>query len=247
MTKSEFLANIAPTRDKNLADYKRKPPKKPFKFCLPKPISLPQIRKMHKFALFRHSRSPKIPQIGISENADWRCFVWQANQQPESFWQQANEPLQAGLRQLQAVGFLQNFAIIRPVPAHYIWRKTVALPFISQPHFIYKQVIAILKQELPLPLEQVYFDFTAEAIPEQQLIKISLFALRKTFAEQFMTSHSTILDCENHCYARACDYLQLKPPEPIDFNQFHFSPEIVDNALYLSALGACLWNGTISI
>lgn len=225
---------------------------------------------MTLFQSIRKNKRSKKCQIGLCENAEWRCLVWQSaeNAQPQVVWQKVNEPLEMALQ--QAVRSGKNFTIIRPLPHQYLWRKTVYLPELHNPQLIYKQVIQILTQELPLPLNEVYFDFQVEQKRQAQLTQIRLFAVRKHFADQYHFPDATILDCELHCYWRGLAYLfpdlthnALKIADLIfaftqkglcfsasenhehiiDINQLPFAEKPIQPALYLCALGASLWNG----
>lgn len=196
---------------------------------------------------FLARKSEKL-QIGLAENEQYRCLVWQANGQLQVLWlNKEDEPLLA----LQRVGILQNFAIIYPVASQYIWRKSISLPLMND-NLLYKQIIQILRQELPIDLEDVYFDYNVTAHIEQKISHISLYAIRKEYADTLHYDCPTILDCEQHCRLRTLHYFNVPLPETDNMlNDIEhyiepsaFPPDTRDKSLYLLALGASLWNGT---
>lgn len=244
---------------------------------------------MKLFQTISKNKRLKNKQIGISENRQYRCLVGQLEQIPRVIWQDIQEPFEIGLQQMltrkgcfsnseaEEVSkftqpFMDNtkpkFTLIRAVSHHYIWRKRVLLPLVDSEQLIYKQVIQILEQELPLPIEQVYFDFKIKQQMEKQLTQITLFALRKAFADPLLSEYPTILDNETHCYWRGFHYLFPKlenhflkidslnfqfnsngltlseEDNGIDITTLDFPEKILSPHLYLSALGASLWNGT---
>ncbi|QIM63577.1 hypothetical protein A1D29_09900 [Pasteurellaceae bacterium Orientalotternb1] len=244
---------------------------------------------MKLFQTISKNKRLKNNQFGISENHQYRCLVGQFEQMPQVIWQNIKEPFEIGVQQLLAGSecfpsseseevskftrkFVnktkQKFTLIRAISHHYIWRKRVLLPLVDNKQLIYKQVIQILEQELPLPIEQVYFDFKIKQQTEKQLTQITLFALRKAFADPLLSECPTILDNELHCYWRGFHYLFPKlenhflkidslnfqfnsngltiseEDNGIDITTLDFPEKILSPYLYLSALGASLWNGT---
>lgn len=192
-------------------------------------------------------KSKSTLQIGLAENKTHRCFVWLMNEAAQFEWQPRSEPFYLP----QAVSSAQKFAIIRPVPEQYIWKKIVFLPMEYDELMIYKQIIQILKQELPLELHQVHFDYQVELKAEKKAQKISLFALRKSYSEALSSRYPTILDSELHCFHRALQFLKPEQSFASEALEEHisaidealFPANILDKHCYLIALGASLWNG----
>lgn len=225
------------------------------------------------FRLFSSLKKRDAVQVGMSENEQIRCFVWHDNHQRYSHWEQNTAPFDP----TQAVSLPEKFTLIQAVPNHYIWQKTLLLPFEpslnkrtqKQNELLrYKQIIQILKNELPIALDEVYFDTIIETQAEKNTQLIELYALRKHYAHSRLNTRSTALDSELHCYARGLSaYLQDPSPyyyalndlifhfvdqrieilkHPIDsplFNseQIDFPKNTLDKTLYLIALGASLW------
>lgn len=167
----------------------------------------------------------------------------------------------------------KNAEVVYAIPHQHIWRKVLFFSKNYRHKDLHSQIIRILSQELPLPIEEIRFDYQIQNMPNG--IRLSLFALRNTFHTIFR-SKQTIWDCELHCITRALLHQNNQSIENIEqfcfpLNQqyfyfqndgIHFSSnlpaekELLKNleeipvnkqSLYLSALGASLWNGTASI
>lgn len=219
---------------------------------------------MRIFNRFLSSHKAHSLQIGMSEDEQYRCLVWQENQQINVHWQDKKEPLDLP----QAVGYRTKFVIIRSIPDNYIWKKTLRLPLETNQEIRYKQIIQILKNELPLELEKIYFDYMIETdlVNKSQLIRI--YSVRKNYAQQHLTLYPTILDSELFCYLRGITYLNpeyIHKIENIDdlilknnteniqiidkntqenlinLDDFLFPENTINKHLYLLALGSTLW------
>lgn len=232
------------------------------------------------FTLFSSSKKGSITQIGISENRESRCFVWQEKGQLQVHWEKNLAPLDRHFHQtapLQAVTFPEKFTLIRAIPHHYIWRKKIVVPLEQGLNAKqkkqnetrhHKQRIQILRNELPIALEEVYFDTVVEINNAKNSQSIALYALRKQYADPLLISKTTILDCESHCYARAIQHLTENYADYVhqfndlslniteksieilheetqrkhfDLNMLSLPDNLWDKSLYLTALGASLW------
>ncbi|WP_373766202.1 hypothetical protein [Glaesserella sp.] len=217
-------------------------------------------------------------QIGISENADQFCLVYIKDDKVHSLWQQ--KPYDYNLFIRQAVRFLPKFTVVRPIPYQYIWRKYLFFPAHYTLPTLYQQVIQCLTQELPIPIEEIYFDYIIEKQPENPVIRVAIHALRKNYAEPLLTHSPTILDCEYYCFLRGFHHLYTEPFEDIRQHRYLIGEHVVqfksdkltvsektpqdedaadifrftdlalsndtpDPFLFISALGACLWNGKV--
>lgn len=203
--------------------------------------------------------STKNRHIGLSEDNERYCLVHFLTGEPTTLWQEKPYSVQDFYQ--QAVGNVADFTIVRPIPHHYIWRKYVFLPKQRDSALIYRQVIQIIKQELPVPLTDIYFDYTLCPHPESDSLRVVIYALRKTFAEPLIFSPNTILDCELHCAQRALHFLNPETEATsyqlgdlhfqfktnaleISTTPLHDSPlNHKADPLYLLALGAALWEG----
>ncbi|WP_150539141.1 pilus assembly protein PilM [Actinobacillus vicugnae] len=230
---------------------------------------------MKSFAkLLKKSQKPYL--VGMSENQHYRCFVV-ANKQtnsPEAYWQP--KEVQSEFSLPQAVEFPANFTLVRTIPFQYIWRKYLFLPISYHQDFIYRQILQVLRQELPLAIEDVNFDYQLFPLPNDGVVKIVVYALRKNYANSLLVSPNTILDCELYCFIRGFNtlfdsdlaqqqriyalqdktvQLTLKSIELGNditqanccITQLDLPDSIKDPFLYITALGASLWNGKESI
>lgn len=219
------------------------------------------------FSWFGQKKQKKVPYIGLSENSEYRCFVWSQNTKIEYYFQPKTTdfslPPQAGRSP-------QKITLIRPLPHRYIWRKVLFFPMNYDEQIIYRQIIHILQEELPLSLTEIYFDYKIEKQQDKQHQRLALFAVRKEYARKLLTHYRTILDSELHCYWRGFQYFTtetenkfyqveafafkstltgidiIKPQQDKNFihiDQLNLPEEILDKNLYLAALGASLWNG----
>lgn len=150
-----------------------------------------------------------IVQWGLSENEQHYCLVKNENKKFTVFWQQKPFVL---LRFLQKASpdYTKNRAetiLIRPVAHSFIWRKTVFLPKTLNDVQLHRKIIHILKQEQPLALELLNFDYRLFPNSHHNLNKIAIYALCKDYAEKFNLT-PCILDCELHCYLRAIAHLK---------------------------------------
>lgn len=208
-------------------------------------------------------------QVGLSENEHYYCLVYQQNSVFETIWQPKSLTLEAFLAE-QAVKFSEKFTIIRPIPQQFIWLKYLLFPQSLSTAMLYRQLIQILQQELPVPLQDIYFDYHVSMLNESTQ-RVALYALKRSYADTHMTSRNTILDCELHCFVRGFHTFstELEPfnttfvmnNQAYQFceNALNISNEIPEQActteqltlpedircphLYLTALGASLWNG----
>lgn len=210
--------------------------------------------------------------IGVSENQAYRCFVWEnvSENKTEIYWQVKAEYNDSSWQ--QAVKFPKNSTFVRPVPFQYIWRKYLFLPLSYSQTMIYRQILQVLRQELPLALEDVYFDYQLFPLPNDGLVRVLIYALRRNYADSLLIRPDTILDCELYCFVRGFNYLstsELPQEDRIyavknktfrltakalefssDFAQancnvsrLELADSIQDPFLYITALGASLWNG----
>lgn len=106
---------------------------------------------------------------GISENAQYRCVVARQQDQSQLYWQASNTSLPESIR--------QSRNLIYALPHHTIWRKVLFFPANTAPTLVYAQIIRFLKQQLPLPLEEVCFDYHIQQVEQRQ--RVTLFVLRQ--------------------------------------------------------------------
>ncbi|WP_018652633.1 hypothetical protein [Actinobacillus capsulatus] len=226
---------------------------------------------MKSFAkLLKKTQKPLF--IGISENQTYRCFVWkdEPENKTEIYWQAKAEDNDFSWQ--QAVKFPKNSTFVCSVPFQYVWRKYIFLPLSHSQTMIYHQILQVLRQELPLVLEEVYFDYQLFPLPNDGLVRVLIYALRRNYANSLLIKSDTILDCELYCFVRGFNYLSISelPQEDriyalknktfrLTAKAIEFSSDLTqancdlshlelpgstkDPFLYVTALGASLWNG----
>lgn len=212
-----------------------------------------------------YGKKPIVRQYGLSENQDGYCLVSYFQDQIEVEWgKQTNELLK---------NLEPNSRLIYAVPAHMIWRKICFFPKHYDESLIYRKIIQILSQSLPIPLSELYFDYHIQILETR--IRVALFALRQKDWTEKNSDRKAIFDCSYYCSLRAIHYLLNLPLENIEQYSYHIQHKflqfksdrliicdseieqsqlltlnsneqegIVSNDLYLQALGASLWNGS---
>lgn len=165
-------------------------------------------------------QNPKNDQIGLSEDEHRYCLVHFLTGEPTALYQEKQPDAALSLTEFcqQAVGNLASFTIVRPIPHDYIWRKYIFLPKQADSSLIHRQIIQVIKQELPIPLTDIYFDYSLFPEADGKSVRVIIYALRKSFAEPLMLSPNTILDCALHCAQRGLHFLQ---PEA-EASHYHF-------------------------
>lgn len=240
----------------------------------------------------------KLLKIGLSQNEHYICAVLnKINTIKIRWYDKQHHNLQNVLTSLNMR--YQNAKVIYSISDQFIWRKYVFFPIHYTKNMIYRQIIELLKQELPISLENIYFDYQVTKEEQKAVYKVILYALIKNQEIKKIINQVTILDSEYFCYLRGIHYLaeqqgydlvnieehgfifntkliQIKPTELcvtdlVKFSQeleckrfvllkkrqiFDFiagkekieltvdsEKEMVNSYLYVTALGATLWNG----
>lgn len=203
---------------------------------------------MSFFHAFFSQTPPNVQAFGLAENEDYYCIVNAQTATPQLFWYPKPMDLPTLVATFNATfKKKKNNARskwIRPIPSAYIWKKTLPLIQEQDQNALFRLVIQTLKQELPLPIEAVYFDFYCQSEKQTESKssnQLHLFALRKAFADPYILNLDTILDSEQHCYQRGKDYLLQTQPSITDITEYPFPDTILVPELYVLALGAALW------
>ncbi|WP_303818423.1 hypothetical protein [Actinobacillus minor] len=225
---------------------------------------------MSFFTLFLNKKSSIPLKVGIAENNEYCCLVHFQHGQEHVIWQKKPIDLTTFIKQQFQPHTLSH--LIRPIPYQYIWRKYYVTANTHSQTAQHKQVLQMIKQELPIPLEEMYFDFTTTEIPNQNVKRISIYALRKAFADPLIVNKQTVLDCELHCWQRGIhallnneqqnqkmfNYVYQNKAFTFKENELIFCPEMPEDAIsldslclpseviypeiYVLALGAALWH-----
>lgn len=213
--------------------------------------------------MFDASKTQKVHTFGISEDEKSYCVVSFSpfETKPQTFRLAKPLDLNAWLaletEKIKAVKKGQKIVAVRPLPHSYLWRKYLVLPRQPHPDHYYRQLIQLFEQQLPLPLQDIYFDYLVEPLPDSpHLVRMIAVAIKQPFADQLMLHSQTILDCELHCIKRAIRYLTQSPCDNFIYQAKSFKFEAtalhinrlttpqseIEDLLYLTALGAALWH-----
>ena len=225
---------------------------------------------MSFFTLLSNKKPSILLKVGIAENNEYYCLVHFQDGQEHVIWQKKPIDLEVLIKQHFQSSVLSH--LIRPIPYQYIWRKHYVTANTHSQTAQHKQVLQMIKQELPIPLEEMYFDFTTTEIPNQNVKRVSIYALRKAFADPLIINKQTVLDCELHCWQRGIHSLlnneqqtpkmfnyvyQNKaftfkenelllcpeiPEDAISLENLYLPSEVIHPEIYILALGAALWH-----
>lgn len=148
-------------------------------------------------------------QYGVGESSVHVCLIRLEQGEPVVSWH---------AKPCEISDLLPKHSLaVCPLLSHTIWRKTVFLPKQTPQNAIYPQIIRLLQQSLPLPLDKLQFDYDIR--PLDQAWKITVFARRKDETAP-PSNDCRILDCEWHCTARALLFLNNIPFEEAE--NYHY-------------------------
>lgn len=101
-----------------------------------------------------------------------------------------------------------TFHFVTAIQAKHIWSKTLILPHHLTSNECEQQCRYVLQQELPIPLEELWFDFCSK--PLKQGFRLDIFAIMQKVAKQqvelFAPLKINVLDNLTHCLLRAFHY-----------------------------------------
>lgn len=110
-----------------------------------------------------------------------------------------------------------NYKFITAIMPQHIWQKSLILPHNLNTQECEQQCHFTLTHELPIPLEEVWYDYTA--MPLKQGFRLDIFAIRqqiaKNYLNQFIPLQIDVLDSVAKAVLRAGEYI-LEQPLPID-------------------------------
>lgn len=163
--------------------------------------------------------------LGLSEDEQYYCLVKNQAEKFSTFWQKKSEGLEMDIQKIIAKEIVNEpFTLVRTIPYQYIWRKTIFISKKLDEIQLHQQVIQILKNEQPLAIELLNFDYQRLPSSNTNLDKITIYALNKNYAES-LNQFNNILDCELHCYIRGI--FHLNPQLDNNFPCFSFKQKIV--------------------
>ncbi|QLB44177.1 competence protein ComA [Mannheimia pernigra] len=200
------------------------------------------------------SKKPLQPTIiGLSENEQYYCLVKNEENTFNVFWQKKREGLESAIQTIMQKDMAKSgkkFSLVRAIPYQYIWRKTVFMSKNLDEIQLHRQIILILKNEQPLAIELLNFDYQRFPSSNNNLDRIIIYAINKKYAES-LNQFSSILDCELHCYMRGLFYLMSEYDTKKSFS-FSFKEKIcqfTETELYFYEIAPedCIHLSNISI
>lgn len=173
----------------------------------------------------RSKTAPNPIILGLSEDEQYYCLVKNDAQKFRLFWQKKSERLETAIQKaIEKDATSEPFILVRAIPYQYIWRKTIFVSKKLDEIQLHRQVIQILKNEQPLAIELLNFDYQRLRSSNNNLDKITIYALNKNYAES-LNQFNAILDCELHCYIRGI--FHLNPQYDNNFPCFSFKQKII--------------------
>ncbi|PJG82962.1 pilus assembly protein PilM [Caviibacterium pharyngocola] len=166
-------------------------------------------------------KAKSVLQIGVHNTAEYREFVWFDGQNTPNFLSIRSDATVNPLMQIQQRLDLSRgkteLKFVSSISPHHIWTKSLVLPQQLSAQECERQCRFILQNELPAPLEQVWFDYSSE--PLAQGVQLNIFAIMKHIAQAHIQSFQplkiTILDSAAHAVLRAFRYLLDAPDDAV--------------------------------
>lgn len=148
--------------------------------------------------------------------------IWQRQERLDVVWFQQGQP-QKMCVDIKSRAFLEkeirhiltktekkrSFAFISAISPHQIWHKNLLLPQPLASTEIEQQCRFILEQELPIPLDELWFDYRSDTL--KQGFQLEIFAIQRTVAKEHLSYlaplNIKVLDNQVHSIIRAFEYL----------------------------------------
>ncbi|MDP8078553.1 hypothetical protein [Phocoenobacter skyensis] len=160
-------------------------------------------------------------QVGISQDSHNFCVVVVKNQHIQTQWFQKEKTslldISVALQDKKS-----NICKIQAISDRFIWRKYLFFPDHYSNEMIYRQIIALLKKELPIPLEDIYFDYQIMLQQSENVFRVLVYALKKSDSILMNDKKFVVLDSEYYCYQRGIHYLAELPLEESCREQGYF-------------------------
>lgn len=145
-------------------------------------------------------------RIGLAENEEYRCVVTRTPGGIIIDWQTAKRPFELP-DHLIGASKGKNFAIFHSVPHQFIWREPFTIPLEYDDEEVLNHVHFVLNERLPTAIGEVYYDYKVDKFPEQDLQEVTVFAIRKEYAEKRHSQYHGVLDNELNCFWRGFQVL----------------------------------------
>lgn len=162
---------------------------------------------------FLHKK-PSFLQIGLHRRDNRLQLLWFDGQdRPHTLTEFADEPdLKTRFAQALQQSYRDHRSHLRfiaSIAAHLTWSKTLILPQHLSEQECWQQCRFVLEKELPIPLNELWFDF--RSTPLTQGFRLDVSAIRKTSAEEYLQRFQPfrldVLDLAPNSVLRAFRYL----------------------------------------
>lgn len=160
-------------------------------------------------------KSSLIIQVGLykTENT-YQCLWFDQKKVPHFMQSSSHLSIKEIQSQLNASDVVDNKIKKKPkfivsIQPQHIWTRSLLLPHLLTPQESEQQCHFLLENELPTPLEQLWFDYCTT--PLKQSCRLDIFAIIKNTAKDYLKKYSplliSVLDSHSHAIVRAFQYL----------------------------------------
>ncbi|BFU60794.1 MULTISPECIES: competence protein ComA [Rodentibacter] len=156
----------------------------------------------------------KTLQIGVHRLQNQFQFVWLNTAQQVQFLCLSAEEhyIESALMVRLAQNFSQNnvnFRLVGSISPHLTWSKTLLLPHTLNAQECEQQCHFVLQKELPIPLEELWFDYTST--PLKQGFRLDIHAIRRQVVNEVQKDYGQlslgILDITHYAILRAFRFI----------------------------------------
>lgn len=156
----------------------------------------------------------QVIQIGVYQQDSELQFVWLNRRKQVQFLSFSTDKIsiETELMVRLAEDFPQSHLSIRfigCISPHLTWTKTLILPHSLNPQECEQQCRFVLQKELPISLDELWFDYTAQSL--KQGFRLDIYAIRQEVAKDIQHSLGAlslnVLDVSSHAILRAFRFL----------------------------------------
>ncbi|OOF57438.1 pilus assembly protein PilM [Rodentibacter myodis] len=153
-------------------------------------------------------------QIGVAQQGNQFQFVWLNSAQQVQFLclPTENPHIKTTLMARLVQDFPQHhfqLHLIGSIYPHLTWSKTLVLPQVLNAQECEQQCRFVLQKELPVPLEELWFDYTST--PLKQGFRLEIHAVRRQVAGEMQKAYGdlslNILDVSHYAILRAFRFI----------------------------------------
>ncbi len=156
----------------------------------------------------------KTLQIGVHRQKDQFQFVWlnDAQQVQFLFLSAEEHHIETALMARLAKDFPQNnvrLRLVGSISPHFTWSKTLLLPHLLNVQECEQQCHFVLQKELPIPLEELWFDYIST--PLKQGFRLDIHAVRRQVVSETQKDYGklslNVLDITHLAILRAFRFI----------------------------------------